>query len=352
MTVATRRRTTRLLLVALGVLGALLVIELAVRLATGGLLTHGGSHADGLATDPMLGRVIVARGRDRHPTKGFTVTIGAHGTREHGDGRPPHAAHPLILAVGDSFAFGDGVSDTETWPAVLETARGERVVNAGMIGFGLDQAVLRAEQLVGIYRPDTIVVGFIPHDILRCEMSYWSGFSKPYFEIDAAGALRLHPAEVPQPSLGSALKRLLARSMTLDLLFPAQLHWQGPRERQAHRRGREVACLLMPRLADLARRHDTRMVVVAYPQEPVSQPDDVATKDIVLACAAAAGLPALDLFPAFEAVPLPARERLFDRHYTPEGYALVGREIAGFLATDSATATGDAPAARPPADPS
>lgn len=331
MTVPPRRRGGRLLLVLLGGLGALLLIEIAVRLATGGLLAHGGSHAEGLATDPMLGRVIVRQGRGTHPTKGFTITIGPYGTRGNGD-RAPASERPLTLAVGDSFAFGDGVSDGDTWPAVLEAEGGGRVINAGMIAFGVDQAVLRAEQLAPVYEPDTIVLGFIPHDVLRCEMSYWSGFSKPWFSIDADGALALHPAEVPQPSLGRSLKRLLGRSMTLDLLFPAWLHWQGPRELRAHERGREVACLLMTRLAALGRARQARVVILAYPQEPESQPDDVATKDAVLACARDAGLETLDLFPVFEALAPAERERLFDGHYSVAGYALVGRELARFLA--------------------
>lgn len=315
-----------------------LAIELSVRAATGSLFIWGGNEIDdAFATDPMLGRVIVQPGRRRHATKGFTVTIGDHGTRLNGN-PPPRNPRPRVLVVGDSFAFGDGVSDGDTWPAVLERRTGGPVINAGMIGFGVDQAVLRAEQLVDVYAPDTIVLGFIPHDVLRCEMSYWSGFSKPYFAPDASG-LRFHPAEVPTPSLLTPVKRLLAMSLTLDRLFTTSLHWQGPRERYAHHQGREVACRLMERLAGLAGARPIRVVVVAYPQEPTSLPEDTATKDAVLACARANHLLVLDLFPAFEAGSPQDRERRFDRHFSVEGNRLVGTEVAALLAAAAATAT-------------
>ena len=52
-----------------------------------------------------------------------------------------------ILAVGDSFTFGDEVNDGQTWPAQLQLLTGRRVLNGGVSGYGFDQIVLRAEQL-------------------------------------------------------------------------------------------------------------------------------------------------------------------------------------------------------------
>ncbi|MFN8644251.1 MAG: hypothetical protein U0802_22305 [Candidatus Binatia bacterium] len=334
---ARRRLTWRsaVLLTVGGVLAALLAIELGVRIATHSLLAlHGNEVEDCCYTDPLVGRLIQYRGSGHHPTKGFTMSVGDHGIRLN-DRPTPAAVRPLILAVGDSFAFGDGVDDRDAWPAVLEEVSGQRVINAGMIGFGLDQAVLRAEQLIDVYRPDTLVVAFIPHDILRCEMSYWSGFSKPYFEV-ADGSLRLHPAEVPPPVPFASLKRLLSLSMTLDLLYPRYLHWQGPEALAVHHQGREVACLLMERLAALARAHGTRVVVLAHPQQPATPDADRATKDAVLACARANGLLALDLFPVFEAIPADQQGEYFERHFTAKGYRLVATELAAFLAAQAA----------------
>jgi hypothetical protein len=320
-----------LLLLAFGTVSALLFLELSVRIATHSLFTWGSSEPDGCCvTDPMVGRVIATRGSGRHPDKRFIVTVGEHGIRLNGREEPPE--RPLTLAVGDSFAFGDGVDDAETWPAVLESVSGTRVINAGMFGFGLDQAVLRAEQLVDVYRPDTIVLGFIAHDVVRCELSYWSGFSKPYFDLDPNGTLRFHPAASPPASRWASIKRLLAYSRTVEFLFPSWLHWEGPAALAVHHQGREVACRLMERLASLGREHGARIVVMAHPQQPTPMPEERETKDAVLACAVAANVQVVDLFPLFDALPEPQRARLFDRHFTPEGYHLVGAELARRIA--------------------
>lgn len=328
---STTRWPHAVLLVAFGVATACLFVELSVRIATHSLFRWGSSEPEGCCIiDPMVGRVINVTGSTRHPDRGFSITGGEHGIRLNGGAQPP--ARPSTLVVGDSFAFGDGVNDAETWPAVLEQISGERVINAGMFGFGFDQAVLRAEQLVDVFHPDAIVLGFIPHDIQRCEMSYWSGFSKPYFDLDPNGSLRFHPAEVRAPSFWTRTQHLLRYSRALEFLVPTVLNWQGPGARVVHHQGKEVACALLQRLAGFGRERAIRVVVLAHPQQSTSSPDEYAIKDAVLACARAAQLEAVDLFPVFDAVPEPERSRLFDRHFTPEGYRLVASELARRLA--------------------
>jgi hypothetical protein len=52
-------------------------------------------------------------------------------------------AEPPVLVTGDSFSEGEEVKDGETWPAYLQGLLRRRVINAGVSGFALDQAVLR-----------------------------------------------------------------------------------------------------------------------------------------------------------------------------------------------------------------
>ncbi len=79
-------------------------------------------------------------------TDGATITI-RHGVRVN-TSFTPTSTDGAILAVGDSFVFGDQVSDDETWPAILEGRLNRRVVNGGVSGYGTAQAELRAEQLL------------------------------------------------------------------------------------------------------------------------------------------------------------------------------------------------------------
>ena len=50
-----------------------------------------------------------------------------------------------ILTVGDSFTFGDQVSNNETWSSCLEKNTKIHVDNAGVSGYGTSQAVRRAK---------------------------------------------------------------------------------------------------------------------------------------------------------------------------------------------------------------
>lgn len=65
--------------------------------------------------------------------------IDQEGLRTTGDA--PGGAGPPILAVGDSFTFGDEVDALEAWPAQLQALLGRRVLNGGVTGYGLDQTV-------------------------------------------------------------------------------------------------------------------------------------------------------------------------------------------------------------------
>ena len=130
---------------------------------------------------------------------GTTVTIGEDGIRSNGssvvntDGNKP-----LILAVGDSYTFGDEVSDHETWPALLEKSTGYKVINGGVFGYGLDQSYLRLEQLVKKFKPQIVVFSLIDDDIFRCEMSIRTAAFKPYFDIKDGSLVRYHKP-VPRP---------------------------------------------------------------------------------------------------------------------------------------------------------
>jgi hypothetical protein len=317
------------LLATAGALVGFVLVELAVRVATGFPWVLGGPDDDQYAhVDPLIGR-IPKDGLSLRLPEGFSINIGEHGTRRNGE-TPPRAERPLTLAVGDSFAFGDDVNDADSWPAFLERISGRRVINAGVPGFGLDQAVLRAEQLTPIYAPDIIVVALIPHDVRRCAMSYWSGMPKPYFDLDT-GALRLNPAPVPPQRAFASLKRVLAVSVTLDLLFPTYLHWQGPEAVMVHDRSHDVACGLMQRLAAFGRAHRARVIILAHPQEPESAREDLDITHRVLACAQANDLPTVNLFPVFERLSPTQRTGLFAGHLTPEGNRLVATELAALL---------------------
>jgi hypothetical protein len=108
-----------------------------------------------------------------------TITI-RQGVRLNPNFTPP-SADGAILAVGDSFVFGDEVSDNETWPAILEQRINRRVVNGGVSGYGTAQAVLRAAQLLKTEPYSLVILSIlVPFDLWRDrDVTGIGGFYRP-----------------------------------------------------------------------------------------------------------------------------------------------------------------------------
>lgn len=318
--------TKRTVALAAVVIACALLLEGSMRL----LMLHSlVGFAGSTIRDPMVGRLPKPGIVIHEPFAGM-FSIGEHSVRLNRD--PPVAERPTVVAVGDSFTFGQDVGDSDSWPAALERRLGYRVVNGGVNAFGLDQAVLRGERLSEIFAPDLLIVGFIPHNVVRCEYSYFLGHPKPYFELDGTG-LRQYPPPVPGSWFAPIRDRLLSTSMAA-YLFEHSLVWEGPAEERVHGDGQEVACRLMQRLADLGRARQARVLVLAQSQDAALEPSDAVIKDRVLACARANGLLTLDLFPLLAEVPQTEREKLFSGHMTPAGNLFVANALATFITSN------------------
>src|SRR5262249_1656647 len=126
-----------------------------------------------------------------------------------------------ILAVGDSYTAGSEVGDAETWPAQLEQILGRRVINAGVMGYGVDQSVLNAERLLPILKPRSGLVGFYEEHLSLPPFKTYKA-PKPYFgEQDGQcrhGNAPVPPAEAydPEPLYKSLLARLLSAHLALQ----------------------------------------------------------------------------------------------------------------------------------------
>jgi len=215
-----------------------------------------------------------------------------------------------VLAVGDSFTEGWEVDDRESWPAVLEEMTGVAIINAGIGGFGADQIVLRAEQLLPIAKPKLLVVGLLEADIQRAGHSIF-GAPKPHFTLEN-GDLRFHPPEpLELPRQGGVLASLaywlrdgLGYSAVADYLL-ARLnpnYWYST-DQQVHDRrvnvdAAEVTCALLRRLKTQADKSDIRTALFMQYYAPLVLGSDRPSRNAqyVLACAQQAGLRVVDQF--------------------------------------------------------
>ncbi len=343
-----RRLLLRAASLLLGVLLALACGELGVRLWRGRLLAWDSPRHDRLrllrsaypaAHDALLGYVPRPGARAAASLWGTRVTIDALGLRAHAP-VAPHDERPPLLALGDSFTFGDEVDDDDTWPARLERRLGRRVWNAGVFGYGLDQVVLRAERLLDEHAFAGLIVAFIPDDVERCEFSYRFA-AKPYFDVDG-GRLRLRNVPVPEPVERLEAPALLARSHLVDfvMLRLARERWLAGAHDvvRVHERGLSVACLLVERLAARCARQGLPLWLVA-----LGEPRPASTlREQLLRHAGRHGVATLDLVtPLADELCGDAARRaeffLAGGHYSARGNAWVAERLARALAPDRQT---------------
>jgi lysophospholipase L1-like esterase len=341
-----RESLKRATLILASILVGLMALEIGLRATTWGYLftwpnfvldarsvlaeRDGGRYVH----DPQLGYVP----RAGHTAPG--VSIEEDGLRRTDD--PATAVLPPILAVGDSFTFGDEVEDGQTWPAQLQRLTGRQVLNGGVSGYGFDQIVLRAEQLAAGHKPTAIVVAFIADDIRRTEMRRLWSADKPYFLLEgdalALDGVPVPPRADPRTTL-SVWQWTLGYSYLFDFVLRRLdlLHdWFGDHIRvQAAGTGERIACHLTARLAELQRTSGARVLVVAEYDPVVWDNPAFATEQRrmtrdLLDCAAREGLATLDSFDALAATGAP-RKLYVTWHMNEAGNRLIAGLVAEAL---------------------
>ena len=145
--------------------------------------------------DPELGWITIPGAF----TDDAAITAsGIRATHDYADAPPTGVLR--IAAFGDSFVHGDEVATDETWEAALERALpGAEVLNYGVGGYGLDQALLRYVRDGAAKSPHVVLLGVITDDVLRGVNVFRPFFApdtghvltKPRFLLDGAGTLAL-----------------------------------------------------------------------------------------------------------------------------------------------------------------
>jgi hypothetical protein len=156
------------------------------------------------------------------------------------------------------------VTDHESWPAYLEGILHEPVNNGAAGGYGLDQTVLRAEDLLEKYRPKMVIMGLLDQDILRVGFRSY-GEAKPFFKIED-GELKLHNVPVPKSTTATdpAWARILGHSYVADFLIARlapKIAVQGKYEKIEVDEV-EVSCRLIERLAAKLRAESIPLLIV------------------------------------------------------------------------------------------
>lgn len=267
------------------------------------------------------------------------VRTGSLGLRG-GDPAPARdPGRPRILAVGDSFTFGTGVDDDETWEALLATSLAARgtpaeVMNAGVPGYGFDQGFRAAQSWAATLQPDLVLFGLHCTDLASdWEVPLWDLRDGRLVPVDPSRnwiALQARLREAT-PALLRGLRTWRALAGALRHRDPfgqvPKLDWAG---RTAWQRDKVVALL-----GGAALPGDPRRAVVVMPCKEDLDGTSAALRADLPERLERAGVPTFDagreLRPPAGA--LAAQGLFYDRdiHLTPAGNRWLASGIEGFL---------------------
>ena len=243
-----------------------------------------------------------------------------------------------ILALGDSFTYGHGVQDDETYPAVLERrlrARGHDVTvqNAGVPGYSTDQAYTYFLREGAGLAPDLVLVGIHCSDIS-------DNYEAPLYEIADGKLVHRDARRSRMYRLGSMLggiPSLLQRSRLFDALL-ASVDWHEPAS--AHPAGVDLDAWSREKIRlevnDLRARgaalHAT-VVVVLMPCKRTLGPDATDPFDTLPQDLRADGIPVLDAAAAMRRGAGDLAGLFFhdDPHLNAAGDARLAEAVAQFI---------------------
>lgn len=331
----------RTVFIVLSLSGALfLCLEIVVRVVVPqDVRTATGDSLGLVIPDTILGHQNRAGAIAQQVTPEYrvTYTVDERGFRASPHSIDAETADATVLVVGDSFTFGVGSDDDETWPRWLEKSlnrngRRVRVLNAGVPGYDTRREVVAIERLLLKVQPDWVLLAFLPNDLFSL--------------ADNTGRPAVVPRGTKSPPLHILIliQRLLLNSDGFYVRAyrssgrAAIFETQPSQDIVASRDSLEV---LLARAARLAAQAGARFAAVSIPQQfqvlaSRRSDDEVDIDERVLddhfsAVAASNGfdwIATLDTLVSADSVSRAPLFFRYDGHLTPTGNRIVGSYVA------------------------
>lgn len=137
--------------------------------------------------DEDLGWAYEPNKEDTLITSDYSVNykINAKGLRDEEYDYEKKSGIFRVIALGESHTFGEGIAFGRRYSEIIEQGLNDtEVVNMGVWGFGIDQALLYFEKEGLKYKPDLVILFINKAGLERCWVSSRDGAYKPYFELD------------------------------------------------------------------------------------------------------------------------------------------------------------------------
>lgn len=331
------------------VLGGVALVEgLASLVICAGLLFGPSGHVElerFARYDPDLGWVSVPNvaipdmygpGADLHTTtQGFRGRVDPPAEAPAGKAR--------LVCSGDSFTFGHGVGDDETWCALLARLDPRlETVNMGEAGYGVDQAFLWYRRDGARLAPAVHVFAFIDGDFDRMRTArFLDDYGKPTLAlrdgtlvVEDVPAWR-RPFWMPTVRVREIVKRTKLYELASRLRERAGAPATPALDVNERTRVVDVALAVFAELRALAARNDGELVLVYLPAAfdcrlPASAPSGLAWWPLVEPRARAAGFRIVDLSAACRSLSAAEQDALFIPAGAGVYYAAVGHyTVAG-----------------------
>ncbi len=258
-----------------------------------------------------------------------------------------------VLVLGDSFAYGIGVADGETFSARLEALDPRfEVLNSGVNGYGTAQELLLLRDQGLALRPDVVLLVFFWNDLGN---NFVRTF--PRFRLSDGALVWPEPMVVeetrPTPRRRAWLRhsyvyrfvsdRLKILGYRLKLLLNIPLETTDFVVDADRASAWELTGALVREIRDRAASEGARSVVAIIPDQVQVEPGasvlgleevDYAVQERMRANCEPLGIPLVDLLPVLRDEGEGGGEPLYyakDRHLTARGHALVARALQAEL---------------------
>jgi hypothetical protein len=255
-----------------------------------------------------------------------TNAMGIRAEREYAFER--QAGISRIVLVGDSFVWGEGVPNEETFPSHLSRSLSDvEVINLGVHGYGTDQQLLRLRELGLRFAPDVVILGFYEENLWRNVLSF-RDYAKPRFRLGQE-ELVLDNQPVPPPEAILADDQRLPRSFLLVLVrrFVRRARWQlgiGTERSEEWRITRAILELTKREVEA----HGARFLLLYVPTPDIDEPGNA--EALLQAWAEQSETAFVNLRERFVKLTDSERTQLYRGHWTPFGNRKVADIVAGF----------------------
>jgi hypothetical protein len=243
---------------------------------------------------------------------------------------------PRALFIGDSFTYGLGVTNEETFSARFEHATGIEAINTGVNGFGIDQALLMWKNEGMSYAPDVLVLGYFVGNFNRNGLTVRDG-PKPYFSRspDEDGRFVLEGVPVPPITAlvndgffdsGPSLRVIeLIRYVQRRIYSRLDIHETEDNQEKA-----QINDFILRQLQDSATSANVRFLILIIGHCEDGVPEDMWIEERIAQSCAAHGIDCINMAAEM-------RQSDYDAfygsncHWSPRGHQLAADRIAEFL---------------------